>query len=146
MSEQNFVTGDLGEEAVANILRARGYQVELGPPGGCDLILDNFLTVEVKTANLSGRTDSDSKRWQFSLTKLDGQHKPFGEDVLILRCLTDTPCHFVIPGIVVPKSLVKLDITNPCPFSYQGKWSVFFGAWVMVDMMYAYHCWWRGTK
>lgn len=138
MSEKSFITGDQGEQAVAEILRARGYKVTPGPPGGCDLIVDDFLTIEVKTANLTNRTDRNARRWQFSLTKLDGQHKPFTEDVLILRCLTDTPCHFVIPGLVVPKSLVKLDITNPYPFSYQGKWSAFFGAWEMVDLVYAW--------
>lgn len=144
MSERNFVTGDLGEEAVAVILRARGYPVKPGPPGGCDLILDSFLTIEVKTANLSGRMDKKAKRWQFSLTKMDGQHKPFTEDVLILRCLTTIPCHFVIPGVLVPKSLVKLDIPNPRPFHYQGKWSIFYDAWEMVDLVYAYRLWGGG--
>lgn len=138
MSEKSFVTGDLGEQAVAEILQERGYEVTPGPPGGCDLILDDFLTIEVKTANLSGRTDRNAKRWQFSLTKLDGQHKPFTEDVLILRCLTTKPCHFVIPGVVVPKTLVKLDITNPLPFHYRGKWAAFYEAWKMVDLMLGY--------
>lgn len=138
MGEKGFVTGDLGEQAVAEILLERGYKTDFGPPGGPDLILDSFLTVEVKTANLSGRTDKDAKRWQFSLTKMDGQHKPFEEDVLVLRCLTDSPCHFVIPGIVVPKTLVKIDITNPLPFHYQGKWAAFYDCWEMVDMVHAW--------
>lgn len=138
MSEKNFVTGDKGEQAVAEILRERGYQVDPGSPGGCDLILDDFLTVEVKTANPSRYVNRIVKRWQFSLTKTDGQHKPFNEDVLILRCLTDDPCHFVIPGIVVPRALTKIDITNPRPFHYQGKWSAFYETWEMVDLMFAY--------
>lgn len=144
MSERNFITGDQGEQAVAEILRERGYRVEPGPPGGCDLILDSFLTIEVKTANLSGRTDRNAKRWQFSLTKCDGQHKPFEEDVLILRCLTDDPCHFVIPGVVVPKALVKIDITNPLPFHYQGKWAAFYERWEVVDLVYGYRLHWFG--
>jgi len=138
MSQRNFETGDKGEEDVAEILRARGYKVKPGPPGGCDLIVESFLTIEVKTANLTGRTDRNANRWQFSLTKADGQHKPFEEDVLILRCLMDEPCHFVIPGIVVPRSLVKIDITNPRPFHYQGRWAAFYEAWEMVDVMFAY--------
>lgn len=142
MSERSFITGDQGEQAVAEILRERGYRVEPGPPGGCDLILDSFLTVEVKTANPSGRTDRNAKRWQFSLTTLDGQHKPFEEDALILRCLTDKPCHFVIPGVMISKTLVKIDITNPRPSRYQGKWAVFYEMWKMVDMVYAWLLYW----
>lgn len=142
MSERNFIIGDSGEQAVADLLRERGYEVQMGEPGGPDLILDGFLTVEVKTANLSGRIDCNAKRWQFSLTKMDGQHKPFEEDVLILRCLSNPPCHFVIPGIVVPKTLVKLDITHPNPFLYRGKWSAFYEKWEFVDMVHAYYLYW----
>lgn len=138
MSEKSFEVGDAGEEAVAHILWERGYLVEYGPAGGPDLIIEGLVTVEVKTANLSGRTDRNAKRWQFSLTKLDGQHKPFEEDLLILRCLTDKPCHFVIPGILVQKGLVKIDITHPLPSIYQGKWSLFWEAWKVVDMVFCY--------
>lgn len=142
MSDKSFITGDLGEEAVADILTERGYRVTFGPPGEYDLLIDDFLTVEVKTANLSGRTDSHNKRWQFSLTKLDGQHKPLTKAILILRCLTVPPCHFVIPGIVVPENLVKIDITHPSPSCYQGKWAAFYERWEMVDMVHAYVLTW----
>lgn len=138
MSDHNFMAGIAGEEAVAEILLKRGYKVDFGPPGGCDLILDDFLTVEVKTANLSDRVDSNSPRWQFSMTKMDGQHSPFEEDVLILRCLSEPPYHFVIPGELVNPQLQKIDITREDPRRYRGRWHQFGERWILVDMVYAW--------
>lgn len=140
-TDHNFVVGTAGEEAVADILLKRGYKVDSGWPGGPDLILDDFLTVEVKTANLSGRTDGVNSRWQFSLTKMDGQHSPFKEDLLVLRCLSEPPYHFVIPGVLVNPQLQKIDITSEDPRRYRGRWHQFGEKWVLVDMVYAWLLW-----
>lgn len=141
MTDHNFVVGTKGEEAVARILLNRGYRVDFGHPGGCDLILEGLLTVEVKTANLTGRVDSNSPRWQFSMTKLDGQHSPFEEDVLVLRCLSEPPYHFVIPGELVNPQLQKIDITREDPRGYRGRWHQFGEKWILVDMVYAWLLW-----
>lgn len=132
-SERAYITGDNGERAVAEILRAGGYHVEAGGEGNCDLTVNYICTVEVKTAKVSGRTDRKAKRWQFSLFGHRERQEPFEEDLLILRCETVPPCHFVIPGVVVPRYLTKIDITTKDPCRYRGKWSFYRERWDLVD-------------
>jgi hypothetical protein len=137
-SEKAVVTGENGERAVAKLLRARGYRVDLDPLEDWDLLLDSFLTVEVKTAHKSGRTDTPQKRWQFCLYAHKDRQQPVNEDVLVLRCESEPPCHFIIPMLLVPPNLTKIDITSPDPWQYRGKWSSFRGRWEFVDMVMAY--------
>lgn len=135
-STQAIVTGDNGEQAVKRILIADGWDVKHDPLEDWDLLIDDFLTVEVKTAHLSGRTDKPNKRWQFCLYAHKDRQQPVNEDLLILRCEFDPPCHFVIPMFFVPASLTKIDITSPNPWLYTGKWSLFREQWDLVRMMY----------
>jgi len=83
-SEQAIVTGENGELAVANLLIGKGYRVKHDPMEDWDLLIDDFLTIEVKTATLSGRTDKLAKRWQFCLYAHPARQKPVTEDVLII--------------------------------------------------------------
>ena len=134
-SNHAYELGDHGEQKVAEILRTGGYHVKMGGKGDCDLTINYICTVEVKTAMITGRTDRKVKRWQFSLFGHRESQKPFGEDLLILRCETTPPCHFVIPGCVVPRNLTKIDITNPDPWAYRGKWSLFRERWEFVEVV-----------
>jgi len=143
-SERAIVTGENGEKAVAELLRARGYRVDTDPLEDWDLLIDSFLTVEVKTARKSGRTDKPCKRWQFCLYAHKDRQNPVNEDLLILRCESKPPCHFIIPTFLVPDKLTKIDITSPNPWQYKGKWSLFREQWQIVDMMHAYIvAWWH---
>lgn len=136
-SERAIVTGENGEQAVAKLLRDRGYRVELDPLEDWDLLIDGFLTVEVKTAHQSGRTDKPNKRWQFCLYSHKDRQQPVNEDLLILRCESDPPCHFIIPALLLPANLTKIDITSPDPWRYVGKWSHFRERWGFVGMIHA---------
>lgn len=141
-SERAIITGENGERAVADLLRERGYRVDLDLLKDWDLLIDSFLTVEVKTAHKSSRTDKPCKRWQFCLYAHKDCQRPVDEDVLILRCESDPPCHFVIPVFLVPPKLTKIDITNPNPWVYSGKWSLFREQWKVVEMIHAHIRYW----
>jgi hypothetical protein len=119
-------------------LISRGYRVKHDPLTDWDLLIDDFLTIEVKTATLSGRTDKLAKRWQFCLYAHPARQKPVTEDVLILRCESETPCHFIIPMALVSPRLTKIDITSSNPWKYRGMWATFRERWDMVDMVHAY--------
>lgn len=131
-------TGDNGERAVADILIDRGYRVKHDPLTDWDLLIDDFLTIEVKTAHKTGRTDKPCKRWQFCLYSHKDRQKPVNEDLLILRCESKPPCHFIIPMVLVSSRLTKIDITSSDPWEYKGMWAVFREEWDMVDMVHAY--------
>lgn len=141
-SEQACITGENGERAVAELLTDRGYRVEHDPMQDWDLLIDSFLTVEVKTAHRSGRTDKPQKRWQFCLYAHPARQKPIDEDLLILRCESEPPCHFIIPMFLVPDKLTKIDITSLDPWAYRGRWSLFRGRWEFVSMIKAYILHW----
>lgn len=132
-SQHAYDVGYAGEEAVAEILKGKGYQVEAGGNGDCDLTLEGICTVEVKTANASGRTDRKAKRWQFCLFAHPERDKPFAEDLLILRCETTPPTHFVIPGVIVLRGTIKIDITTKDPAKYRGKWAFYRERWDLID-------------
>jgi len=136
-----FETGENGEQAVKELLQKRGWDVISGDPGGPDLIVEGNVTVEVKTANLSGRTDQSGFRWQFSLISHLDHQKPFDEDLLILRCLSDPPQHFIIPGCLVHYKLTKIDITYKNPQKYHGRWAEFREAWELGDLVIAGYLW-----
>jgi hypothetical protein len=137
-SEHAVITGENGERAVADLLRKRGYEVNWDPENDWDLLIDSFLTVEVKTAHRSGRTDKPCKRWQFCLYAHKDRQQPVNEDLLILRCESDPPCHFIIPVFLIPEGLTKIDITSPDPWVYRGKWSLFRERWEFVVMVMSY--------
>jgi hypothetical protein len=130
-----------GEQAVKELLEKRGWKVEWGEVGGPDLIVEESVTVEVKTATPSGRTDRNSKRWQFLLYKNDGESSPFKEDLLVLRCETDPPVHFLIPGCLIHYRLTKIDITSKNPLRYNGRWSEFRDAWELADLVISGYLW-----
>jgi hypothetical protein len=127
--------GSSGEDAVAEILRERGWDVKPGPIGGADLIIDGYVTVEVKTAKLSRRTDRSRKRWQFSLYNPVASQQPIDEDLVILRCESEPPHHFVIPGMLLREQLKKVDITTEDPRKYEGRWAAFREAWQLADLV-----------
>lgn len=136
-SERAIITGENGEQAVKRILIADGWDVEHDPLADWDLLVEECLTIEVKTAHKSGRTDKPTKRWQFCLYSHPARQKPVNEDLLVLRCEFDPPCHFVIPTFLIPPGLTKIDITNPNPWEYRGKWSLFRERWEFVKLLLA---------
>jgi len=136
-SEQAAITGHKGERGVAIILQRRGYKVEYDTIEDWDLLINDLLTVEVKTANLSNRADRPSGRWQFCLYSHPARQKPVDEDVLILRCESEPACHFIIPMTFVPHGLTKIGVTGPDPLQYAGKWSLFRECWTLIDLLLA---------
>ena len=128
-------TGESGEIDVAAILVAKGYEVEWNPLKDWDLMISNSLTIEVKTAHKSKRSDRDTKHWQFCLYSHPERQQPINEDILILRCESEPPCHFIIPMEFVPKSLTKIDITSADPWDYEGRWSAYRERWDFVKTM-----------
>lgn len=140
-STRAFEVGDAGEQAVEELLRKRGWTVERGEPGGPDLIIEGSVTVEVKTANLSKRTHQGGSCWQFSLISHLDHQKPFDEDLLILRCLSDPPQHFIIPGCLIHYKLTKIDVTYENPQKYHGRWAEFREAWELGDLIIAGYLW-----
>ncbi len=141
-----------GELAVAELLRARGHQVEhIGSNSPHDIVVNGSTTVEVKTALPSPRAGGRRDRWQFNLTKNDGQHAPMSEDLLILRCQQErngngacpvtgrhgeTIHHYVIPGRLLDRNLTKVDITGT-PDGYNGRYALFLEAWHLADAVIA---------
>ena len=137
-SQHAIELGYAGEQAVKELLEKEGFKVTSGEPGSYDLLIEDLTTVEVKTASLSGRTDKQAKRWQFCFYSHPDRQQPLVEDLLILRCESNPPCHFIIPFIFVPEGLTKIDITNPDPWAYRGKWSLFRELWELVDICITY--------
>lgn len=140
-STQAIETGYAGEQAVKELLEKRGWDVENGEPGGPDLVIEGSVTVEVKTANLTKRTSQGGMSWQFSLASHLDHQKPFDEDLLILRCLSDPPQHFIIPGCLIHYKLTKIDITFKNPQKYVGRWAEFREAWELGDLVIAGYLW-----
>lgn len=133
--------GGAGELAVAALIRRRGHQVRVDAgKSPHDLVVNGSTTVEVKTALPSAPANGVSERWQFKLFEDDGAHRPMEEDVLVLRCQEDRnggeAFHYVIPGSVVPRGLKRIDITSH-PERYGGKYSLFLGAWFLLDAVVA---------
>jgi hypothetical protein len=118
-STHAYVTGDNGELAVAKLLMDRGYRVKHAPLEDWDLLIDDFLTIEVKTAHQSGRTDKPNKRWQFCLYAHKDRQKSISEDLLILRCAARSlflrTCSFYVASLT---PLVIL--SSPCFWFPQG--------------------------
>lgn len=132
--------GSAGEYAVADIIRERGHNVRVdGGRSPHDLVVDGSTTVEVKTALPRPPARGNGQRWQFKLFEDDGMHRPVEEDLLVLRCQLDrdddTAYHYVIPGALLPE-LKRLDITSH-PAKYAGKYSLFLGAWELLDAIVA---------
>lgn len=140
-SERAIVVGENGEKAVKTELEKRGYPVEFGPYGEEDLIIDDLLTIEVKTAYPTKAQGGRSKRWQFCLYAHPQRQKPVDEDLLILRCECDPPVHFIIPRFLLPSKLTKIDITSLDPNLYRGKWSAFREQWGLVGVMWRCRSW-----
>jgi len=132
--------GYAGEQAVKAELESRGHTVEDGPLGSYDLLVNGRITVEVKTALLSGRTDKDAMRYQFCLYAHPERQKPLEEDILILRCACEDPVHFIIPAIVIPDGLTKIDITSTDPRRYKGRWEKYREAWYLIEAWEASYC------
>ena len=132
-------TGENGEQAVAGLLVEKGYHVIQDPLQDWDLLISESLTIEVKTAHLSKRIDRLAKRWQFCLYSHPERQQPVNEHLLILRCESNPPCHFIIPMVFVPKRLTKIDITSPDPWKYEGRWLIFRERWGLVKKLLEYH-------
>lgn len=130
------MVGDIGEEATAKTLRLMGYDVTWVAGQSWDLLVNDRVTVEVKTALPTDGSNHNKERWQFMLYKR-GRGRPLEEHVLILRCHEgDEPdClawFYVIPGHLHGMGeLTKIDITSR-PDKYKGKWSPFLNAWDLL--------------
>lgn len=136
-----LLLGEKGERAVAEVLAGKFFDVlEVGGQS-FDLLLNDRVTVEVKTALPTPGSNGNKKRWQFMLHKR-GRGRPLEEHILILRCQAgigkgDKAWHYVIPGFLRGLGeLTKIDITGP-PGKYKGKWTLFYETWRVVDAVVA---------
>ena len=145
-SEHAYELGHKGEQAVFEILEGQGWDVEWPSGFDEDLLVNGHLTIEVKTAEASSRRGGRQKRWQFCLYPHPGRDKPFCEDVLILRCQSEPPVHFIIPGFLIRTGLTKIDITTQDPSKYKGKWSIFRGRWEVISVMEAAFQYWASLR
>lgn len=131
------IVGKEGEEAVHNVI-AKKYQVAYGN-GTYDLLVDNRVTVEVKTALPTKGNGKSKQCWQFALHRAD--EKPVEEHLLVLLCKTMEGEHwyFVIPVDDNIRALKKIDITSR-PGKYKGQWSSYLGQWHYLDSLVAKAC------
>ena len=121
-----------GEQAVAALLHRKGFKVQTVGHQYFDILVNDAVTVEVKTALPTKGSHRNKQRWQFILYKR-GDGYPLEEHVLILRCQSDIDggklWHFVIPGDVPGiGKLTKIDITSE-PGKYKGKWAQYLENW-----------------
>lgn len=133
--------GAAGEEAVRNLIEARGHTVRWdGANALHDIVVNGSTTVEVKTAHPSPGSNGNKQRWQFHLFKNDGHHQPMLEDILVLRCLLpdDQARHFIIPGRCLRPKQRKIDITSH-PDQYRGQYAPFREAWQLLDKIIAHN-------
>ncbi len=125
--------GKQGEEWVAKRLEGFGYEVERQATNHtCDIVLNGFMHIEVKSATPTNAARGKGTRWQFSLRR---RGLPLDEDLLILVCYDKNLAvigALVIPGAEVPEELTKIDISSH-PWHYGGKWAKYWEDWSVVD-------------
>jgi len=128
--------GEAGERAVQMVLERHGFDVIYVGGTSYDLLVNDRVTVEVKTAlpTQDEERRGNGYRWQFMLYKR-GDGLPLEEHALILRCQPDMLAenqdvyHFVIPGDLPGiGTLTKIDITSH-PKKYRGKWKRYLERW-----------------
>lgn len=124
--------GTSGELAVKAILEKKGYQVKWTAKNGLDLTVNNGLFVEVKTANCFYDSKRKHYSYHFTLQKSRPTYKGRADIVFVLRCLSQPPCHFVIPSSLLPVVLTSLVISGKDPRTYKGKYSQFLEAWDLI--------------
>lgn len=136
-----LLLAEIGERAVAEVLAGKFFDVMMVGGQSYDLLLNDRVTVEVKTALPTRGSNGNKTRWQFMLHKRS-RGRPLEEDILILRCQAgieeeDEVWHYVIPGFLHGLgALTKIDITGP-PEKYKGKWAMFYETWQVADSVVA---------
>lgn len=125
--------GRHGERWVVQELRRRGYTVELiSANSDYDLLVEGQARVEVKSATLTNGSRDRGQRWQFSLRR---HNLSLDEELLFLLCYHDLDAPlatFIIPNHALDADLSKIDITNPDPTAYAGKWAQYLDDWDQV--------------
>jgi len=130
--------GSYGEQHVAAHLQTLGYRARLGAIAGAgDVVVNDLLAVEVKSAYLTRRRRRNYPRWQFSFHR---NNHPNSADIYILLCWDSGTAEpqlgllaaFVIPGHHLSVNLKKIDIPRIDPKNYRGKWSRWLEAWPLL--------------
>lgn len=109
--------------AIADRLRAAGYNVSCASATAHYDLLVNGLRIEVKAAALS------SNRYQAALRSNDA-------DVLILCCRNGCDHFFVIPFDEV-RHLTNIAIWSADPTLYGGRFHPYLEAWQLIDQLIA---------
>ncbi len=110
------------EDAVADMLKAKGFFVTRAATNAHFDLLVNGLRVEVKASRWSGR-------YEANLRDNDA-------DALAFACKNGRLHFFVIPFDTV-KGLTVIKVTKEDPADYVGRWSPYLEAWATIDDMIA---------
>ncbi len=110
------------EDAVADMLKAKGFFVTRASPNAHFDLLVNGLRVEVKASTWSGR-------YEANLRDNDA-------DALVFACKNGRLHFFVMPFDVVA-GLTVIKVTREDPADYLGRWSPYLEAWPLIDDLVA---------
>lgn len=127
--------GRHGERIAKLLLEQRGHKVRYyGGTNGFDLLVNNQVTVDVKSALMGGRGGRKGYCWQFSLQRYNERYV---ETIVLLLCfnssITNDPIAvFVIPGEETV-GIRKISITSRDPRTYKGKWARHRDNWSALD-------------
>ena len=122
-----------GELAVKRILESKGYEVKRNHPHGPDLVVEGRVSVEVKTSGWCESRSYNGGYYSFN-TKWGGNPKSrYDGYVLVLRCLSTPPVHFVIPRYAVLEGQQGIKICTQNAREHKGKWHEFRECWSWID-------------
>lgn len=110
------------EDAVADLLRSKGFFVARAATNAHFDLLANGLRIEVKASTWSGR-------YEANLRDNDA-------DALVFACKNGRLHFFVMPFDVVA-GLTVIKVTREDPADYLGRWSPYLEAWPIVDDLIA---------
>jgi hypothetical protein len=127
--------GAHGERRAKAILEQHGYSVEYyGGSNGFDFVVNERVTLDVKTATCGGPGGRRGYTWQFSLSKHNVHYQ---EDIVLLLCFDDPGDDDPIAVFVIPGKetwdLRKINITSRDPRDYKGKWARYRDDWSALD-------------
>lgn len=133
----HILLGSLGESWVEIELKRQGYNVtRYGGVMGFDLLVNNCLTIDAKTATRAYDKSRSGYGWQFNLQRHHSEHV---EHLTICLCVTRWTRKIITPGTVflIPGKLTqgqqKITITSKDPQHYMGKYVAYRDSWGIVD-------------
>lgn len=125
--------GERGEQAVADILSGKGFKVIRNSPPGPDLIVGNGIAVEVKTRSWVSKSKGEEPYCVINLETFQRYRVLFSKLFLVIRLLSDPPCHLVIPAKDIPDTVKNISISGYSEQEPIGDWSKCREAWEPLE-------------